>query len=80
MDSQGNSGSAVATMRVLLGDVNASGRVDGVDLTTVRQQSLKPISQGTYRNDVNASGRIDGRNGTVVAAEAQALRTLPSTP
>ncbi len=72
-----NSASVTVPLAVLLGDVNSSSRVDGSDLTSLRQESLKPLTDANFRNDVNASGRIDGRDGTVVAPEAQALRTLP---
>jgi hypothetical protein len=72
-----NTGSVSISMGLLLGDVNASRRVDGADLTSVRQQSLKAVTDSNFRNDVNISGRIDGRDGTVVAPEAQATRTLP---
>ncbi len=77
-DSVGNSSASVSvTLGLLLGDVNSSGRVDGSDLTSLRQESLKPVDDANFRNDVNGSGRIDGRDATVVAPEAQALRSLP---
>ncbi len=72
-----NTGNVSVPLGLLLGDVNASRRVDGTDLTSVRQESLKQVTDSNFRNDVNISGRIDGRDGTVVAPEAQALRTLP---
>ncbi|MDQ6623633.1 MAG: dockerin type I domain-containing protein, partial [Verrucomicrobiota bacterium] len=72
-----NVGNVSVQMSLLLGDVNGSKRVDGSDLTSVRQQSLKPVTSANFREDVNASGRIDGRDGTVVAPAAQALHTLP---
>jgi hypothetical protein len=47
-------------MGVLLGDVNASGRVDAADVSSARQQTLQTVSNSNFREDINASGRIDG--------------------
>jgi len=78
-DSAGNFSPAVAgSMGVLLGDVNASGRVDAADVSLVRQQTLQPISSSNFREDVNTSGRIDAAD--VSIARQQTLTSLPSTP
>ena len=75
-DSAGDNSSAVsATMGVLLGDVNASGRVDSGDVSLVRQQTLQPITTSNFREDINASGRID--SGDVSIARQQTLTSLP---
>jgi hypothetical protein len=75
-DSSGDFSSAVsASMGVLLGDVNASGRVDAADVSLVRQQTLQPVTNSNFREDVNASGRIDA--GDVSIARQQALTSLP---
>ena len=75
-DIVGNSTPSVAiTMGVLLGDVNASKRVDSGDVSLVRQQTLQPITSSNFRQDINASGRIDA--GDVSIARQQALTSLP---
>ena len=75
-DSAGNSAASVsATMGVLLGDVNASARVDSGDVSLVRQQTLQTITTSNFREDINASGRVDA--GDVSIARQQALTSLP---
>jgi hypothetical protein len=60
---------------VLVGDVNASGRVDAADVSLVRQQTLQSITSLNFRADINASGRIDAAD--VSIARQQTLTTLP---
>jgi hypothetical protein len=75
-DSAGNtSPSVAATMGLLLGDVNASARVDAADVSSVRQQTLQTITTSNFRNDLNASGRIDAAD--VSVARQQTLTSLP---
>jgi hypothetical protein len=75
-DSAGNGSNAVsATMGVLLGDVNGSGRVDSGDVFLVRQQSLQDANSSNFREDVDASGRID--SGDVSLVRQQTLTSLP---
>ncbi len=75
-DSVGNFSNAVsAQMGVLLGDVNASRRVDAADVSLVRQQTLQPIGSSNFRSDLNASGRIDAAD--VSIARQQTLTSLP---
>jgi hypothetical protein len=75
-DSTGNFSAAVPiSMGVLVGDTNASRRVDSSDVTLVRQQSLQTITSSNFRQDVNATGRIDSSDVTVV--RQQALTSLP---
>ena len=75
-DSVGNFSSAVdVPMGVLLGDVNASARVDSGDVSLVRQQTLQDVTTLNFREDINASGRID--SGAVSIARQQALTSLP---
>ena len=64
-----------ARMDVLLGDVNASGRVDAADVSSVRQQTLQTLNLSNFRNDINASGRIDAAD--VSVARQQTLTSLP---
>ncbi len=75
-DSAGNTaGSVTDTMGVLLGDVNASGRVDAADVSSVRQQTLQTVSSSNFREDINTSGRIDAAD--VSVARQQTLTSLP---
>jgi hypothetical protein len=75
-DSAGDFSSAVsAQMGVLLGDVNASRRVDAADVSSVRQQTLQALTPSNFRNDINASGRIDAAD--VSLARQQTLTSLP---
>jgi hypothetical protein len=62
-------------MGVLLGDVNASGRVDAADVSSVRQQTLQSLTTSNFRNDLNTSGRIDAAD--VSIARQQTLTSLP---
>jgi hypothetical protein len=68
-----------STMGVLLGDVNASGRVDGTDVSLVRQDNFQPLTSEpanpTFRADINVSGRIDGTD--VSLARQQNFTVLP---
>jgi hypothetical protein len=75
-DSAGNTAATVTgTMGVLLGDVNGSRRVDAADVSSVRQQTLQPLTVSNFRNDINASGRIDAAD--VSVARQQTLTSLP---
>jgi hypothetical protein len=43
LDSQNNNGTVSATMAVLTGDVNASGRIDVAGVSIARQQTLTSL-------------------------------------
>src|SRR6267378_3848094 len=62
-------------MDVLLGDVDASGRVDSTDVFQVRQQSLQNANSSNFRTDVDESGRIDSTD--VFITRQQTLTSLP---
>lgn len=78
LDSQNNTGNTSATMGVLIGDVNGSGRVDSGDVFLVRQQSLQDAGASNFRHDINASGRID--SGDIFLARQNSLNALPPPP
>jgi hypothetical protein len=79
LDVTGNNGDVVSPqMGVLIGDVNASGRVDAADVSSVRQQTLQTVTTSNFRNDLNTSGRIDAAD--VSLARQDTLHTLPSAP
>jgi hypothetical protein len=62
-DSAGNFSSAVsASMGVLVGDVNASGVVDGNDVSAVQSHTRQSLNTTNFPYDVNASGVIDGND------------------
>ena len=62
-------------MGVLLGDVDASGRVDSTDVYQVRQQSLQNTNSSNFRMDVDGSGRIDSTD--VYIVRQQTMTALP---
>jgi hypothetical protein len=70
-----NIGDVSSTMGVLLGDVDASGRVDSSDVFQVRQQALQNASSSNFRMDVDESGRIDSTD--VFVTRQQTLTSLP---
>ena len=70
-----NTSDVQATMGVLLGDVDASGRVDSTDVFQVRQQSLQTVNSSNFRDDVDLSGRIDSND--VFITRQQSLTSLP---
>ncbi len=47
------------SMNVLLGDVDASKRVDNTDVNLVRDQLGNPVTASNFREDVNTDGSID---------------------
>ena len=75
VDSNANAVNVSGTMGVLIGDVNASKRVDAADVSLVRQQTLQTIDSTNFREDINASGRIDAAD--VSIARQQTLTSLP---
>jgi hypothetical protein len=77
-DSQNNTGNVSVPMGVLIGDVDASGRVDSTDVFQVRQQTLQNANSSNFRMDVDASGRIDSTD--VFITRQQTLTSLPSPP
>jgi PKD repeat protein len=77
-DSTGAIGNVTGTMGVLIGDVDASGRVDSTDVFQVRQQSLQTANPSNFRADVDASGRIDSTD--VFITRQKSLTSLPTPP
>jgi hypothetical protein len=79
VDSTGNAADVVGPqMGVLLGDVDASGRVDSTDTFDVRQDTLQTANASNFRTDVDGSGRIDSND--VFITRQQSLTALPSPP
>ena len=78
VDSTGATGNVSGIMGVLIGDVDASGRVDSSDVSLVRQQTLQTVTTSNFREDIDASGRIDATD--VSIARQQTLTSLPPPP
>jgi hypothetical protein len=75
-DSAGNASGAVSVpMGVLLGDVNASGLVDGNDVSAVQSDARQSVTSANFRYDVNTSGLIDGND--VSITQGQTRTSLP---
>jgi PKD repeat protein len=51
-----------ARMDVLVGDVDATGRVDGNDVSAVQSHTRQTANGSNFRDDVDATGRIDGND------------------
>ncbi len=61
-----NDGTNVADVSIpigmLLGDVDATGRVDGNDVSDVQSHTRQTANATNYRYDVDVTGRIDGND------------------
>jgi hypothetical protein len=67
------------TMGLLIGDVNATGGVDGNDVSAVQSHTRQPVnSDAMARFDVNATGGIDGND--VSLTQSHTRTSLPSPP
>jgi PKD repeat protein len=78
-DTTGAIGTVIGPqMGVLIGDVDASGRVDGNDVSGVQSDTRQSANGTNYRFDVNADGRIDGND--VSATQGSTRTGLPSPP
>jgi hypothetical protein len=73
-----NTRSVMATMGVLLGDVNDNRAVTNTDVSLTKAQVAAPLDSTNFRNDVNANGVIS--NTDVSLTKAQVGSTLPSLP
>ena len=78
-DSTGASGNIVGPqMGVLVGDANATRRVDAADVSSVRQEALQTVTTSNFRDDLNACRRVNAANASI--AWRDTLHSLPSTP
>ena len=79
-DSTGAIGNIIGPqMGMLIGDVNATGGVDGNDVAAVQSQTRQPVnSNAEARFDVNATGNIDGND--VALTQTKTRTSLPSPP
>ena len=66
-DTASNSGNVISPqMGVLIGDVNASGRVDSGDVSSARQQAGQSVTASNFREDVNTDGFINSADISLV--------------
>jgi hypothetical protein len=56
-------------MGVLLGDVNASKRVDAKDVSAVQSHTNQSLSSNNFRYDVDVSGVIDGNDVSITQGQ-----------
>jgi len=66
---------SVARMDVLVGDVNATGGVDGNDVSEVQSRTRQTVTTANFRDDVNATGSIDGND--VSTTQSHTRTSLP---
>jgi len=64
-------GSVSVPMAVLLGDVNATGIVDGNDVSAVQAKTRQLANSTNFHNDVNATGLIDGNDVSLVQGKTR---------
>ncbi|HEV2045363.1 MAG TPA: carboxypeptidase-like regulatory domain-containing protein [Chthoniobacterales bacterium] len=78
-DVAGNIGNVTGPqMGVLFGDVNATGGVDGNDVSDVQSHTRQPVTNMNFRDDVNVTGGIDGND--VSLTQSQTRTSLPQAP
>ena len=78
VDNGTNSGNVSVSMRVLLGDVNRNGSVNGTDVSQVKSQSGHAMGIGNFIDDVNGNGSINGTDVSIV--KLQSGTGLPAQP
>jgi PKD domain/Fibronectin type III domain/Dockerin type I domain len=69
-DSTGAIGNVTGTMDVLIGDTNADGFTDAVDVSQTKSQSGNAVTSSNFREDVNADGFIDAVDVSLVKSES----------
>jgi hypothetical protein len=75
-DTAGNTSSVVsAAMGLLVGDVNANGKVSNADVSLIQAQVGAQVGQSNFRMDVNANGSLS--NADASTAQAQVGAQLP---
>ncbi len=70
-----NTNNVTIPMGVLLGDVNATGGVDGNDVSAVQSHTRQLLNATNFQYDVNVTGGIDGND--VSAVQAHTRSGLP---
>ena len=71
-DIAGNIGNVTGPqMGVLIGDVNATGGVDGNDVSDVQSHTRQPVTNMNFRDDVNVTGGIDGNDVSITQSSTR---------
>src|SRR4029077_1068745 len=79
LDTVGNNSASIAApMGVLVGDTNADGFTDAVDVSQTKSQSGNAITNSNFREDVNVDGFIDAIDTSLVKSKSGTA--LPSQP
>ena len=73
-----NSVNVSVPMRILVGDANGSGTINSSDVSFVKSQSGKPITDLNFRADVNGNGVINGSDVSLVKLRSGS--SLPPAP
>jgi hypothetical protein len=74
----GNSGTVTGPqMGGLVGDVNATGSVDGNDVSAVQGQTRQTANSTNFRYDVNATGLIDGNDVSLTKSHTRTFQPSP---
>jgi hypothetical protein len=73
-----NTSNVQATMGVLLGDVNATGLVDGNDVSAVQAHTRQTANSANFVYDVNTTGLIDGNDVSLVQSKTRTSLPPPS--
>jgi arylsulfate sulfotransferase len=68
----------VIPMGILVGDADASGSVDGNDVSAVQTHTRERVDGTNYQFDVDATGQIDGND--VSITQGHTRTRLPSSP
>jgi len=63
---------------ILIGDVDATGRVDGNDVSTVQSHTRQTANSTNFRDDIDTTGQIDGND--VSTTQSHTRTGLPSSP
>jgi hypothetical protein len=72
IDTNSRTANVSATMGVLIGDVDATGGVDGNDVAAVQSHTRQPVNSNVVaRFDVNATGGIDGNDVALTQAHTR---------
>ena len=67
----GKSGNVSIPMSVLLADVDATGRVDGNDVSDVQSHTRQTVNLANFRYDIDTTGRIDGNDVSTTAGHTR---------
>ena len=78
VDSQNNAGNVAVQLRVLIGDTNADGFVDAIDVSQTKSQSGNATGSSNFREDINLDGFVDAIDTSFVKSKSGT--SLPSPP